>query len=492
MIRKLSIQKKNKYNRFVLQNILISLMISAMALVVYMFNISSNNKIQLFGMIGFFILIWGIVGFYNIKKTNINPYTFFFICYMLFSYGQILLYVFGIQHSRYDLINIYTSSEILSYCIYFIISTVFFLLGAFSAIRKDVYYIKINYQHKERNIEIDLLFRKSVKIVAWILFLIVMPLYVYSLADNVLKAIKFGYRAIYISKVTTPITNIIEELKGWFVPSVLFLLVIYKNNSRKRNIFLLIIFGIIIGGLIIGRRGEAMSLVLSVVFLWDSEIRSFSNKNKVFTTIFLLFLIVMLPIIATYRGMDNKTISGLINAISTLKSKNPLVDIIAELGFSMQPWLMVKELIPSIFDFKLGQSYVASLMAIIPSILFGGYSFTKYANLAHWLMETLKMDYGPGFSMHAEAYYNFGWLGIPFMFVIGYFYYKLLSNNFIKGSMIKYKNVLSAIALYLFIMNIRSSMYLTIRNEVYIIILPIILIYTIFNILKKRYHSSKY
>lgn len=148
---------------------------------------------------------------------------------------------------------------------------------------------------------------------------------------------------------------------------------------------------------------------------------------------------------------------------------------------------MVNRLVPQSINLKLGQSYIASFLARVPSVLLGGYSLTKYANLSQWLMETLNMSYGPGFSMHAEAYYNFGLLGIPFMFFIGWFYSKLISNNFIKGPMKKYKNVLSTIAFYLFAMNIRDSMYLTIRNEVFIVLLPILIIYLVYNTQKNTH-----
>lgn len=485
-----------KYNVSFFTNILFSMLIIISNLMLYSININLEYKIVLFGWLGYIVLLWGIIAFYKIKKNNINLYTFFFILYMLFSYGQILLYALGIEHPRYDLISSYTNSEILSYCSYFILSTVFFLNGAIIAIRKDRRSLTYEKEISKENSHTDKLFDKTARMVAWFFFLISSPIYLYNLLNSVIISIQYGYGALYgyddpnFQSNTSSVLNIFSSFGNWFIPSVLFLLVLYKNNKKIKYFFTLIIMAIVIGNFMTGGRGGAMTLTLAVIFLWDTEINKFSRGQKIFLVLILILVISMLPIIATYRGLTNKSLSSLITAISNNESENLLVDVVAELGFSMRPWLMVNQLIPQYTSFRLGQSYIAAFLAVIPSLLLGGYSFTEYANLSQWLMDITNMSYGPGFSIHAESFYNFGWFGISFMFLIGWFYYKLISNNFIKGPMVKYKNVLAAITFYLFAMNIRGSMYLTIRNEIYFVLLPVFIIYLMYNNQKKK-HSLK-
>lgn len=487
----------NNYNAVIYTNILFSLMILILSLIIILIDIKLDIKIMLFGWLGYIVLFYGIIIFYLIKKTNINIYTFFFVIYMMFSYGQILLYGLGIQHPRYDVISNYSNLEILSYCSYFIMSTVFFLNGAIIAIRKDRNISLYKKKTTQVDSHIDKMFNKTVKMVTWFFFSISSPVYLYNFVNKIITSIQYGYGALYgyddpnFQSNSSSISNILSSFENWFIPSLLFLLFLYKNNRKSKSILTLIVITIIIGNFIAGSRGGAMTLTLAVLFLWDSEIKKFSKKQKILLLLLLIIIISMLPIIATFRGLANKDISSLVYAISNNESENLLVDVVAELGGSMNPWLMVNQIIPQYTNFRLGQSYAASFLAVIPSVLLGGYSFTKYANLSQWLMDTTNLSYGPGFSMHAESFYNFGWFGIPFMFLIGWFYYKLISNNFLKGPMVKYKNVLSAITFYLFAMNIRGSMYLTIRNEVYFVLLPVLIIYLLFNGQKKKYSLKR-
>ena len=92
---------------------------------------------------------------------------------------------------------------------------------------------------------------------------------------------------------------------------------------------------------------------------------------------------------------------------------------------------MVKmmQLIPYAFNYHYGQSYFFGLLGIFPNIFGGTHIAVKYAGMAGWLMRTLDMSFGPGFSAPAEAYYNFGWFGIIALVVIGYIIAKFLNEN---------------------------------------------------------------
>lgn len=491
---------KIKQSNLVLTNVIVGLIIIILTRVIFMSMIDSDTKLKIYGWIGYIVLVWGGSTFSKLKKNSINVYTFYFIIYMLFSYGQILIYAFGISHPRYNLLKTYTDAEVLQYCMYFLISTVFYLNGAIIAVRKDLLFVEKRSELLENNkgkltrekLISEKTFEKSAKIVSLFLFFISAPIYLYNLIERIYISINQGYGALYgyggseYINNNSSAGNIFNSIEFWFVPSLFFLLSIYKSNKRVRNILLMIVILSILGKFMTGGRGGAMMLFLAVVYLWDSEIRKIKKKQKVVLAILLVLVISSLPIIAKFRTLTDRSMSSLINTLVSNDSENLIIDVVAELGFSMQPWLMVNQLMPDYFGFRFGQSYVASFLAVIPSMFLGGVSFTKYANLAQWLMNVKKMNYGPGFSLHAESFYNFGWFGMAFMFVVGWFYFKLISNNFFRGPVIRYKNILTATTFYLFAMNIRDSMYLTIRNEVYFVLFPVLLMTLLYNTQKSN------
>ena len=87
------------------------------------------------------------------------------------------------------------------------------------------------------------------------------------------------------------------------------------------------------------------------------------------------------------------------------------------------------ELVPSLSDYRYGTSYLVSLLSWIPTPLFGNvHPVTIYGELSWWLQNSLRLPYGPGFSMMAEAYINFGWFGGIALFFEGTIMSKLLAR----------------------------------------------------------------
>lgn len=474
-------QNKNVVtSKFILNNINIAIFFISISLFLFLLNISYDIKLFIFSWIGNLILVWGINLFRKIKNTLINPYTFFYLSYFFFSFGQVFLYSFGVEYERFNLIRISSNDEILYYCLYFLIGTPFFLLGALKAVKKDITE-KRNTIHSN-SINKDLAY--SLKVIGWLMFVTSAPIYLRNLFSNILMSMLYGYGSIYETATISEgalFSNVFESLGMWFIPSLFMLLVVYKNTYIIKRLILFLLILISIGIFIVGTRSESMAIILTLIYLWDAEVKKMKKRNKFVLAILVLLVILSLPVIQSFRGLDNKTIDNFLITFSTMQDNNNLiVDILGELGGSMHPWLLVNRLMPETYSFRLGQSYIASFLAIIPSFLLGGVSFTKYARLSGWLQSAANMSYGPGFSILAEAYYNFGWFGLPILYFIGWLYFKFLSNNMLKGEILKYKNLFSAIALFSFITSVRSSLYLTIRIELYSIIVPIIMIQLIY------------
>lgn len=473
---------QKKFGGYVVLTMLISSLVSVECLILMSStNIQYDVCLRWFGWTGILLLLWGLYVFKKLTHTNINQYSIFYLCYFIFSYGQLILFSVGIEYDKFLVLRVFPQGDVIKYCLFFCISTCFFFLGALLAIKKDLQHGKIFAEEEPSNTLL-----RAVKIVAWALFFIAAPIYLFGLVTNVMISITQGYNAIYDINDSSPLSNIITSLSMWYVPSLFLLSWSYKQSRVAMCSITLLIAASIICVLIIGARSTAVAMIFSYIFLWNTIIKKLNKKN-VFIILLLLFLFfTILPIIQVYRGTSGKSIESFLTLLIAMYDGNKSVEIIGELGGTMQVWLRIFEIIPSIYSFKFGESYLASLLACIPSLLMGGYSFTQDAQLAGWLQNAANMTYGPGFSMHGEAYYNFGWWGMPFMLVVGWVFFMFLNNGIIKGKLLSLKDTFSAIALCAFITTARGSMYLSIRKEIYMIVLPMLAIIVLNDTLRKR------
>jgi oligosaccharide repeat unit polymerase len=77
------------------------------------------------------------------------------------------------------------------------------------------------------------------------------------------------------------------------------------------------------------------------------------------------------------------------------------------------------ELVPSVRAFETGATYVGAIVNAIPMLSWS----RPYGFATDWLAWTVKPEwaasgFGFGYSFIAEAYLNFGWIGIPIVCVI--------------------------------------------------------------------------
>ena len=98
---------------------------------------------------------------------------------------------------------------------------------------------------------------------------------------------------------------------------------------------------------------------------------------------------------------------------------NPITTMMIEMGGTLKPLIYCIEIFSSGESLKFGTSYVASVCLLIPNIahILGAiHPAAKLSNLSQWLMEYKQLSHGPGFSIVAESYYNFGAAG-AFVFI---------------------------------------------------------------------------
>ena len=220
-----------------------------------------------------------------------------------------------------------------------------------------------------------------------------------------------------------------------FIPLGL-LYITFENNKKRRIRAYLLLFLYSGISLLSGGRTEGLVLLLVLSYSWlnsSNRKKEKLNTGKVVGYIVLIFSIVfMLNMIASLR-MGNNYIG---------EKNNIFVDMIEEMGFNFTSITFTKDFVPEHTNYSYGMSYISSLICLISkSIDPTGIVSTLNSQLPElWLADTLNSYYGNlfafgvGYSVIAEAYYNFGEFGYLFMIVIGYLIGKIFSKNYTESS----------------------------------------------------------
>lgn len=157
------------------------------------------------------------------------------------------------------------------------------------------------------------------------------------------------------------------------------------------------------------------------------------------------------------------------------KSENPFLEAVSEMGGSMFPLAETMRLVPRRSDYRLGTTYLYSLTSVIPNVGFWDlHPAMRYGDLGGWLQRTLDLGYGPGYSIVAEAYINFGRAGFLFMFCFGFVLARLFHIDAVRlGNPLLV--LLSLLLCFLILKTVRNSFLATVRSLFYYL-LPIYLI----------------
>ncbi|MGN1310300.1 MAG: O-antigen polysaccharide polymerase Wzy [Clostridia bacterium] len=442
-------------------------------------SINYEKNLFILGWIINVLFLWDIYSIYKIKRNILDFNIIFLIFLFVFCNGQTFLYTLGVPIKKLSVIKIASSYQIMKEIIYFYFSLLFFQIGSMLCINSN------NDNIEDIN---DNIFKKSIKIFAYMLAIISVIPYVYILLPKIKLSVQLGYKALYTN--STSISGVIGYIAKMFIPSLIMLLYSYKNNKKIAYFIIGVLSTIAFVNVFIGARGDGLSIIVIILVFYGTCIQKFEKGKILKLAIIVLLIMIVIPIAATFRTQENKSISAFVNEIQkniTSTETNFLVKTISELGYTMHSFILTDEVVPNIVDYKYGESYIASIMMIIPSKLMGGYSFANSAALDIWLQDIHNMSYGPGFSIVAETYYNFGFYGgIVFIMVIGFVYSKVLnmhSNKSNKNTLLK---LLSLVFLYNSLLVARFPFHNTVRNIVYMYIIPYLSIILIYNTITRK------
>lgn len=364
----------------------------------------------LLGWIGLFQFFLTIYSWLKCGNGLFSIYTVFSVSLFLFSYGQCLIYPFGIDLLDFSLIGYLEISERDIYVgqLYTLLFLAAFHFGA------------LLFSHKFRitgiSYQEDCNYGK-IQMVGWFFFLISAYPYFSDLIQSLLLSIAYGYSALYGGDPTVGLDTLPSQIGQLLIPSVICLFIGYKNNHLMRNVCLSILLMISILLILSGGRSMGVILLAQIVVMYNYCIKPISKKGVVLLLISAIGLLSVLSAIEETRNDYNRSLSD----IKIEQSYEGVVNTVAEMGLSMSCLIKTQELVPESENYRYGKTYLYSFTTIIPNLGFWKYHpAKKEANMSEWLTEKMGLSYGTGFSTCAEAYINFGFWGWLMMMLLGY------------------------------------------------------------------------
>lgn len=380
-----------------------------------------NYKIiRVTSIAGIILLTVSLLSWKQIHGEFINAYTIYLIICYLFMYGQCFLWAFGLDVNN-DLRDKFSSDQIIRAQVFTLFGLLFFHLGALFITTRSKYVSLVSRLVSKNN---DLYKVNSLRKTGVVLFLISLIPFIINMTQKVEKAKSFGYGALYdFSYTRTHTSTLMDVLSSLLISAILCLAVGFNKNKIMKILILTIIMLIIMINLFIGTRFEAYSLTICILLIWLHQKKKVNMHNKIAIYLIILLLIQLIPIIRSFRNQDNRDIGDFIRVVRRdFFNYSYLIDGVSELGGSMFPLISTMEIVPSTYPYRLGKTYFFSFLTIVPNIgLWDVHIGYLEANVNDWLQNVLGLSYGPGYSMVAEAYINFGWLGLIFLFLLGAF-----------------------------------------------------------------------
>ena len=308
-----------------------------------------------------------------------------------------------------------------------------------------------------------------------LLLLIAIPAFAAKALQDVMAVSSGGYKEYYVvNDSRSAVMSIMSLLAGYYQPCLLLLLIGNRSNERKRRWIVCFMLLDIILSLYIGGRSDAVMSLLGIFLAYHLYVKPFSWKQSVVFGGAGFLSVIFLNGIASIRGTAGRGLTDLIDAFG--KSPSSAVgDLVGELGWTITSICWTMDLVPSRYPFRYGMSYLVSLISWIPSTVFGGRTnspVVKWGNLSNWLMNSLNMNYGPGYTTVAESYINFGWGGLIIMIIEGAVMCRLLASIHRKNTEEDLFGSTFQILIIMILMKsiVRSSFSVAMRSAVFVLI----------------------
>ncbi len=439
---------------------------------------------QLIHWLGLLIFIYSVYTWVKKRKDNIfNPYSIFQLFFLLFNYGQPLMWALGI-HKKEELgigvlyygSGFYPNSEdMLNAQIYTCLAMLIFHFGAVSFIRRmdntqdDAEMVIYNSNNRIDSI------KNAMKKTSFILLIIISPIAISNKIGEVIIARNFGYKSLYYGEHSTQ-NGYMQILMYFFFPALVGYLIStdYAKNARKIVYFVFGLYAFL--GVLSGDRGSWLYSLVILIWLHTHYIKIPIRKY----VIIVLFSILGIYLLSAITNVRNTGLSlTLTDIISVFNAENsPITDSIFEMGGSMGLIVFFLNRGNEIFPYS--NTYLTAILGAVSSRFLGLFDI-KQVLIANWFSQDyLGITWGTGFSMIAEAYVNGGYIGgLIYMYIWGVLHGKLFemtNDRYFKVSPMRM--FVTTAGLNVILGFIRGSLYLTLKEMFYgVFILSLIIIF---------------
>jgi len=444
--------------------------------------VSINSYHAFVSIFGFIEVVFAIIVFIRGPFGRYSLFPFFLISFFIFLLSQQFLDVLGVKTIIASIYNIASIQEVTVVTAYTLMFLSAFVCGAFifknQASKKHV----VDYHTYEDERSVERIVLKNSKI----LFFITLFPALYYLIFLLRSATNIGYEAIFENS-----GNLLLRVCGYCEKICIFSLFGFILMSKDKVAVVLSYIAIAFVSIIGFRMGDrafptALLLALVWIYLNYNERKSSVSKGNryIIGLAIIITLIVVFPLIQAARADKNSLISY--NMISEAYGGfgigifDMLVLSIGALGFSASSLIYTRQFVPFVSPFRYGSTYFWAFTMLIPNIMspLGVHHIgAEKASLAKWLMNIMDLNYGPGYSMVAEAYINFSFFALPFVIIIGYYFAKFLTPkiSIVTGKFSKY-HLLVCIGIFITSITMpRRDLGNPLRDVIYTI-LPLILI----------------
>lgn len=385
---------------------------------IYLYNTHievDRSTLSYIGGLGLLQFVFVFCSWMSCGKKIISPYFIFIIVLYVFSFGQSLLYPFGLICEKRDLYETYANlyhfsvKDIYMAQLQTLLMLNVFHLGGLRSSTKIKNSLD-NFQNEWD--EVQLL---RLKHIGWFFFCISIIPFSYDTIMDMIQSMTYGYGSLYGTSAKVGFDNAASFVAALFIPSVISLFIVYSNDTTIRRFLVGIILLVVVAILLTGGRSHAVILLSILVVLYEYFVKPFSKKMLVIGALCGIFLLQLLAFIAATRTSSH----GL--TIENMDfSDNSVVEAVSEMGWSQFCLIESMKIVPDQQDFRFGRSYFYAFTSVIPNMGFWEYHPAKTeSNLGEWLSDYLGTSFGTGFSMCAEAWVNFGVLGFLLFYLWG-------------------------------------------------------------------------
>lgn len=371
-------------------------------------NGKSSNAVIILSWLGVITILFALYTWNKTHHELISPYMILFLTMYLYCYGQSICWILGIYDFYKDLVlreSQYFIVQSMAYTLPFI--TLFHLMALIIP-EKIITLDNVENQFVEYD-------NKALFKVGLLFAVISTPAFLINLYTSVKLVISYGYDGIYYYKpIYSRLINILLYASEYFEPAVICIMVAKYKNKLIRNTTLALFCLNILASLYIGGRSGAVVPLLCIICIWHYIIKKINIKQGLILIGLAYIFVGILNAVAVVRNQAGHGFSEILNVFYS-SGTNIISNFVGEIGWSLTSVGYTMEFVPSLEPFRYGSSYLYGLSTIVPNIGFWDvHPATLHAQLTNWLQAMLNIDFGPGYTIVAETYINFGWYGLAF------------------------------------------------------------------------------